>query len=41
MLEASNLTHEVSERVRSSPEAEDNEAPERQTADITEVVETA
>ena len=39
VLEASNLTHEVSERAE-SPEAEDNEAPERQTADITEVVET-
>ncbi len=39
VLEASNLTHEVSERAE-QPEAEDNEAPERQRAEITEVVET-
>ncbi len=39
VLEASNLTHEVSEHAEPS-EAEDNEAPERQTGEITEVVET-
>jgi ribonuclease E len=39
LLEASNLTHEVSESAGPSG-PEDNEAPERMTADITEVVET-